>query len=100
MAIGMVKWFCNRKGYGFISLLDELEKDVFIHHCEILGKGYNLVYQGQIAEFDVIENARGLRAVSIQIDVDEMTLQQHADKIAKAKTLSHVDKGRNTKQGS
>ena len=38
MARGMVKWFNNQKGYGFIST--EAGKDVFVHHTAIQGSGY------------------------------------------------------------
>lgn len=51
---GQVKWFNNKSGYGFITVLDDDEKkDIFAHHTSILVKGdlYKYLVQGEYVEF-------------------------------------------------
>jgi CspA family cold shock protein len=45
MATGIVKWFSDSKGYGFITP-DGGEKDLFIHHSNIVGDGYKSLTEG------------------------------------------------------
>lgn len=52
--IGTVKWFNNRKGYGFIEL--EGMADVFVHHTSIKEEGYRTLLEGQRVEFTLKEN--------------------------------------------
>lgn len=65
MAIGVVKWFNNAKGYGFISAEDS-EADIFAHFSAIEMDGYKTLKQGQQVQFDVIDGPRGMHAVKIQ----------------------------------
>ena len=51
MAKGIVKWFSNQKGYGFITP-DGGGKDVFVHHSAIQGDGYKTLDEGQLVEFE------------------------------------------------
>ena len=51
MATGIVKWFNNQKGYGFIT--PESGKDVFVHHSAIQSDGYRSLEEGQALKFDV-----------------------------------------------
>ena len=48
MASGKVKWFNNKKGYGFIA--DEAGKDVFVHHTAIQGPGYKTLNEGELVK--------------------------------------------------
>ena len=64
MADGTVKWFDNKKGFGFIAY--ESHKDVFVHHSSILGKGYKTLHQGDAVQFEVVEDDRGLKAQNVQ----------------------------------
>ena len=52
--VGQVKWFNNKSGYGFITVLDDGEKkDIFAHHTSIFVKGdlYKYLVQGEYVEF-------------------------------------------------
>jgi len=65
MAIGVVKWFNNAKGYGFISA-DGSDADIFAHFSAIEMDGYKTLKQGQQVQFDVVDGPRGMHAVKIQ----------------------------------
>ena len=60
---GKVKWFSADKGYGFISREDG--DDVFVHFSSIQGEGYKTLSEGQEAEFDIVEGARGTQADNV-----------------------------------
>ena len=60
MPVGRVKWFNERKGYGFIG--QESGDDVFVHHSAIQGEGFKTLYEGQEVEFEIIEDSKGLKA--------------------------------------
>ena len=60
---GTVKWFNNKKGYGFIS--DENGKDVFVHYSGLAGDGFKSLDEGQKVEFDVQDGAKGPQAVNV-----------------------------------
>lgn len=64
MASGKVKWFDNKKGFGFIA--DDSGQDVFLHHTAILGEGYKILNAGEPVTFDVISSDRGLTAQNVQ----------------------------------
>lgn len=60
---GMVKWFNDAKGYGFIQR-DE-GGDVFVHYNAIVGVGFRSLTEGQRVEFDVEEGVKGLQAQNV-----------------------------------
>jgi cold shock protein len=60
MAVGTVKWFDEKKGYGFITR-DE-GGDVFVHYSEIQGDGFKTLQEGDRVEFEVTEGKKGLQA--------------------------------------
>jgi CspA family cold shock protein len=64
MATGIVKWFNNAKGYGFITP-DGESKDVFVHFSQIEGDGYKSLNEGQRVEFEVREGAKGPEATNV-----------------------------------
>ena len=63
---GIVKWFNNEKGFGFISM--ESGDDVFAHFSAIQGEGFKSLDEGQAVTFDVEEGQRGLQASNIVKD--------------------------------
>lgn len=64
MSKGLVKWFSNRKGYGFITP-EGGGKDVFVHHSGITGEGYKTLDEGQEVDFEVIQGPKGEQATSV-----------------------------------
>jgi len=64
MATGVVKWFNNAKGYGFLTP-DEEEADVFVHFSAIHMDGYKTLKEGQRVEFEVTEGPKGLHASNV-----------------------------------
>ena len=63
MKTGVVKWFNNEKGFGFISV--EGEGDVFVHFSAITGEGYKSLEEVQSVQFDVVEGAKGPQAANV-----------------------------------
>ncbi len=57
MAEGIVKWFSEKKGYGFIEQDDG--RDIFVHYSSINTPGFKTLADGQRVSFDVEENERG-----------------------------------------
>lgn len=64
MASGKVKWFNNKKGFGFIA--QESGQDVFVHHTSILGGGYKTLNEGETVTFEAVPSERGLKALNVQ----------------------------------
>lgn len=63
MKTGVVKWFNNEKGFGFISV--EGEGDVFVHFSAITGEGYKSLEEGQTVQFEVVEGNKGPQADNV-----------------------------------
>jgi len=64
MASGKVKWFDNKKGFGFIA--QETGQDVFVHHTSITGGGFKTLNEGEEVTFEVITSDKGLKAQNVQ----------------------------------
>lgn len=60
---GVVKWFSDAKGYGFIAR--ETGEDVFVHFSAIEGTGFKTLKEGQRVEFTVEQGKKGLAAVNV-----------------------------------
>jgi len=65
MANGTVKWFNEKKGYGFIEQEDG--PDVFVHHSGIEAQGFRTLNEGDNVTFDVEEGQKGLSAVNVKV---------------------------------
>ena len=63
MAEGTVKWFSERKGYGFIEK-DE-GGDIFVHHSAIQVDGFKTLHEGQRVSFEVEEGRKGPAAANV-----------------------------------
>ena len=64
MASGTVKWFNDRKGYGFIEREDG--KDLFVHHSSIDMPGFRTLAEGDKVVFEVNESDRGPEAKNVK----------------------------------
>lgn len=62
-ASGIVKWFNDAKGYGFIER--EGGDDVFVHYSAIQGDGFKTLTEGQPVEFDLQDTPRGPQASAV-----------------------------------
>ena len=58
MPTGIVKWFNDKKGFGFIQREDG-EPDVFVHYSVIKEDGYKSLIQGQLVEYEVVKGPKG-----------------------------------------
>jgi CspA family cold shock protein len=65
MANGIVKWFNDRKGFGFIEQEDG--SDVFVHHSGINATGFKSLYEGDHVTFDIEQGKKGLAAVNVSV---------------------------------
>ena len=65
MAKGKVKWFNEKKGYGFISRDDG--NDVFVHFSAIKRDGFKSLYEGDEVEFEVSNGPKGLQATNVVV---------------------------------
>ncbi len=63
MVNGVVKWFNDRKGFGFIQ--QEGGDDVFVHFSSIQGDGFKTLAEGQAVSFDVVQGAKGPQAANV-----------------------------------
>jgi CspA family cold shock protein len=60
---GIVKWFNDVKGYGFI--VRERGPDVFVHHASIISEGFRTLSEGDRVSFEVVEGPKGPQAINV-----------------------------------
>lgn len=65
MATGIVKWFNDEKGFGFIQ--QEQGPDVFVHHTAIQSEGFRSLQEGQQVEFNVAQGPKGPQAENVTV---------------------------------
>lgn len=64
MASGKIKWFDNKKGFGFIA--QGSGPDIFVHHKCIIGEGFKTLNEGDEVFFEIITSEKGLKAQNVQ----------------------------------
>lgn len=69
MKIGKLKWFNDKKGFGFIT--NDEGKDVFVHYSQIRYDGFKTLKDGDILEYEEINTAKGLQAKNVVV-IDHM----------------------------
>lgn len=63
--VGVVKWFNNQKGFGFITRKDG--DDVFVHYSGISQEGFKALAEGQEVEFEITQTDKGDKAINVRI---------------------------------
>ncbi len=63
MPQGVVKWFSNQKGYGFITQDDG--KDIFVHYTAVKEEGFKTLEEGQRVEYEVTQGPKGEQATNV-----------------------------------
>jgi CspA family cold shock protein len=64
LAEGTVKWFSDKKGYGFIA--QESGQDIFVHYSSIEMPGFKTLSEGEVVSFEVEESDRGPVAKNVK----------------------------------
>ena len=67
MATGVVKWFNDEKGFGFIAP-DEGGDDVFVHYRAIQMPGFKTLQEGQRVSFEMTRRQKGLEAAEVKVE--------------------------------
>ncbi|KPK95157.1 MAG: cold-shock protein [Deltaproteobacteria bacterium SM23_61] len=65
MPEGKVKWFNEKKGFGFIE--QDGGKDLFVHYTAITSEGFKTLSEGQRVSFEVEETTKGPKAKNVQV---------------------------------
>ncbi len=65
MSIGTVKWFNEKKGFGFITPEDGGE-DLFVHYTNITSEGFRTLNDGQKVQYEAAQGRKGMEAVKVQ----------------------------------
>lgn len=64
MAVGKVKWFNEKKGFGFIS--QENGPDVFVHYSAIQTEGFKTLKEGDSVSFEITDGPKGPQATNVK----------------------------------
>jgi CspA family cold shock protein len=64
MLQGTVKWFNNKRGWGFI--VKEDGEDIFVHYSAIKGEGFKSLTEGQLVQFEIEEGSNGPAAANVE----------------------------------
>lgn len=64
MEKGFVKWFDNRKGYGFLSYNED--EEIFVHFTAIEEEGFKQLEENQEVTFEIVQGTRGLQAAHVK----------------------------------
>ena len=66
MPSGRVKWFNSKKGYGFITLDDDSQKDVFLHVSSLEKSKFRILKENQKIQFEIKEERGKLQAINLK----------------------------------
>ena len=64
MPTGTVKWFNDKKGFGFISIVGG--EDIFVHHTAIQSDGFRTLEEGDNVEFEIVQGDKGNKAENVK----------------------------------
>ncbi len=70
MSSGVVKWFNNAKGFGFIEPQDGGD-DIFVHYSSIKSDGYKTLNEGQKVSYEAEQGPKGYHATEVMIQTEE-----------------------------
>jgi CspA family cold shock protein len=65
MATGVVRWFHESRGYGFIESADT-KNSLYFRHVDVVGKGYRTLREGQRVRYSVRERTRMSQAIEVE----------------------------------
>ena len=74
MARGTVKWFSDKKGFGFI-LDPDVPGDIFVHYSEIQTHGYKTLSEGEEVEYELYHDHKGAKARNV-VRITQMQIQR------------------------
>lgn len=74
---GVVKWFSDPKGFGFI-LREQGQGDIFVHHTAIKMDGFRTLKEGQVVMYDLLDSPKGLQAANVVPVVDGGSQNGHS----------------------
>lgn len=77
MATGIVKWFNNRKGWGFVRS-EGIDEDIFVHFSAIQGTGFKSLTAGQTVTFEVERGDRGFHAIDVVALEEDGEVSSHS----------------------
>ncbi|WP_259288774.1 cold-shock protein [Candidatus Nasuia deltocephalinicola] len=66
---GLVKWFNDAKGYGFI-VSEKNNEDIFVHFSSIIMQGFKTLKEGQRVDFEILETVKGRQASNVKMAED------------------------------
>lgn len=68
MRTGVIRWFSDHRGYGFIDPDDEKTSEpLYVHHTAILGRGYRSLRAGQLVRFEVRRDGATCQAIDVEV---------------------------------
>lgn len=68
MRTGVIRWFSDHRGYGFIDPDDDRAMEpLYVHHTAILGRGYRSLRAGQSVRFEVHRDGSLRQAVDVEV---------------------------------